>query len=490
MTSSRNTISFYLGEKRIDEKLDQHSFAQLSLLDYLREQHGLLSVKEGCGVGDCGACTVVLASPRPDGSINYQAVNACLLPLPMIHSRQVITAEHLGQPGSLHPVQQALVKMHGSQCGFCTPGLVMTIFAMLRNGEKYHNKELRKALSGNLCRCTGYQSILDAARYVLNTAPADGFSKSAKDISNGLFNILKDRRSMRMEIDGMEYLKVFTLTEALRLKKEEPDSLILSGATDLSLELKKGIAGNKILDISALDSLHELRYNEGYMEIGSLVSLEEVRQFCHSALPALTDILDVFASRQIRNLSTIAGNVATASPVGDFIPPLLCLGTEVELNSAENKRRMPLESFITGYRETQIREDEIIARFRIPLPGPDYKTRVYKISRRREVDISTLSACFCAEFRKDYVCDIRIAYGGMSFAARRVKEVEAFLTGKPWKQETIAQGSAMIRSLLQPISDVRGHAGTRSLIAGNLLTRFFIDTTGHLDSQIITDENP
>lgn len=473
MTVSKH-IEFVLGSQRVRQVLDENCSPFQNLLEYLRNYHGLLSVKEGCGVGDCGACTIVLATPKTDGGLSYKAVNACLLFLPSIHGKQILATEHLKHQGAIHPVQKAMLEYQGSQCGYCTPGIVMSLFSLYKNKYTTELPALKKALSGNLCRCTGYQSILNAAQAVLKEIAPDHISENEFEISKTLLDIQSAKGPLIFTVERGKYIKVFSLKEALEMRKDHPNALLWAGGTDLFLDIKKKQEKTlELIDISSIPELRSFRVENGLAEIGSLRSLENLREDARTSLPFLSEMLDQFASLQIRNVASSGGSLATASPIGDLSPIFLAMGAEVELLSSGGSRRIKLLDFLTAYRETSLGPDEIIGFVRVPVPGPGHFTRAYKISRRKEVDISSLSACFCVEVRDEKVCDIRIAYGGMAAQSLRLFPVEKFLLGKVWNRSTMEEAAALMREQLHPISDVRARADIRFKTASNLFLKFF-----------------
>ncbi|MBE0642052.1 MAG: FAD binding domain-containing protein [Bacteroidales bacterium] len=482
----RNHITFLLGQKEVSLTLEGRNHPFTRLIDHLRDEEGLRDVKEGCGVGDCGACTVVLARPGPEGRLEYVPVNSCLLLLPMVHGCQVITAAHLARNGILHPVQQALVDHHGSQCGFCTPGLVMSMYALWMQGGPREAESIAKYLSGNLCRCTGYQPIIEAMQSAMQSIDVPGFQTANEDIYSRLAQIRDDQAPITAGHLRHTYTKVFRLTDALDLLSAQPETRIIAGNTDLGVKFRLPEEPTHYLDISGIAQINDIRYEAGYIELGAARPLEKVRLDCRESLPPLAEMLDLYASTQVRHTATAGGSLGTASPIGDLSPVLLAIGAEVVLQKAGQKRRMRLEDFITGYRTTALQAGEMITHLHLPIPGPGHYNRAYKVSRRKEVDISSVSACFSLELEGGKVTDLRIAYGGMAAKPLRLRATEEFMLGKPWNNVTVEEGMEHIRQSLHPIRDVRGDASTRSLIAGNLLRRFYLDSLEWQQQQGLT----
>jgi xanthine dehydrogenase small subunit len=449
-----------------------------TLLQYLRTLPEHRGVKEGCAEGDCGACTVVIAEPDGSHGLTYRAVDSCLVFLPMLHGKQVITVENVrDSSGGLHPVQKALVDHYGSQCGFCTPGVVMSLFALYKSCSSPSRDDVVDALAGNLCRCTGYKSIIDAGLVACGDRKADRFTSE----TNLVVELLASVPGTGLSIDsgGQRYLRPATLTEALAVRREDPAALVVSGATDLALRVtKRHELIPSILDISGIPELRTVDVSNGVVSFGAAVTIQEVLERSAGTIPALAEMLRVFGSRQIRNMATIGGNIGTASPIGDTLPVLLALQAEVELAGPYGARRLPIEEMIVGYRRTACRPDELITRVFIPTPPPDVIIRSYKISRRHDLDISTVSAAFRLETDVRGTANrVLLAFGGMAEQTRRAVRTEQFLCGKHWSRSVVEEAMEILTKEFDPLSDVRGSAEFRSTVARNLLLKFWDDTS-------------
>jgi xanthine dehydrogenase small subunit len=447
----------------------------MTVLDWLRTRAHLTGTKEGCAEGDCGACTIVLGR-RADGALQYQAVNSCLMMLPQIDNCAVLTVEGLAAAdGALHPVQQAMVDTDATQCGFCTPGFVMAMFAFHHGGEPADDTLIHDALAGNLCRCTGYRSIVEACRRVA-TGPADRFVAESAATADALAAVppCTDYRA-----GAQDHLMPRSLDALFAAMAQSPDALLLGGGTDLGLRVSKDREPlPAVIATRAVADLHHITTSGDALEIGGAVTYTRALPHFDEHFPSFGALVRRIGSRQIRNLGTIAGNLATASPIGDTIPCLIALEASVRLKSRAGERLLPVEDFITGYRKTALAAGEVIAAVRIPFLAPDRHFAVYKLSKRFDQDISTVIAAFRLHLQNGKVGELRAAYGGMAARAMRAVSVESAVNGRPWAPAWLADIEPLLARDFTPIGDHRGGAAYRVRAAAGLLRRFQLETSG------------
>ncbi len=449
-----------------------------TVLHYLRKLPSNRGTKEGCAEGDCGACTVVIGELDEQNKLCYTAIDSCLVFLPMLHGKQLITVENLNtieeQEIVLHPVQESMVASHGSQCGYCTPGFIMSLFALYKNEQDPGQESISDALTGNLCRCTGYRPILEAAARACVHKGMDHFNAKEDAVRELLISIQREEINLQISSGLQSYARPSGMNEALRLKVAQPEAILISGATDVALRVtKKREVLKEIIDLSGIRELKSFVKNKEEIILGAGLDLEEIKLKTERDLPALHKMLAVFGSRQIRSLATLGGNIGSASPIGDTLPVLLAYRARVHLKSLHSEQEYTLDEFITGYRQTKRKADEIISSIHIPLPEKSRIVESYKVSKRKDLDISTVSAGFMLKLNDHLVEEIILAYGGMAGMTKRALQAEEFLTGKIWNRANAESAAEIIYNEFSPLTDARSGAEFRRLAARNLLIKFW-----------------
>jgi len=464
-------ITFILnGEKQTVSGLSP----TMTVLEYLRTQVQLTGTKEGCAEGDCGACTVIIGEPSSKATeIAYKAVNACILFLPVLDGREVITIEHLKAPdGTLHPVQQAMVDCHGSQCGFCTPGFVMALSCLSHNHPAPNDEEIQDAIAGNLCRCTGYRPILDAARqatqngsYRLETHPE-------------ALKALQRKILLRYEAEGSLYLAPVTLEELAETLAQYPEATLLAGGTDVGLWVTKQHRHLPVIIYTGnVTALREIIMTDQATEIGAAVTYTEAFDALAQNDTSLGELLRRLGSVHIRNSGTIGGNIANGSPIGDSMPPLIALGAKIVLRHVSGTRTLPLEDYFIAYGKQDRQPGEFIEKIIVPYRAENVQFKTYKISKRFDQDISAVCAGFALHFDGEVITEARLAYGGMAATPKRARQAEAALIGEKWKETTLKKAITAVAEEFTPLTDLRASAQYRLRVAQNLLARFYLETT-------------
>jgi xanthine dehydrogenase small subunit len=471
----RDHVLFYVNGRRFEIGGET---AFLSLTDFLRLELRLTGAKVVCAEGDCGACSVLVG--RPDGrALRYVPVDACIQFLYQLDCRHVVTVEGLGSKNgadthSLHPVQRAMVEHHGSQCGYCTPGFVMALTGMFEQ----KTADVPTALTGNLCRCTGYVQILEAAAAVDRAAlpPVEALYPSAPMLDD-----FRKHQDLPVSIDvrGPRPLAFFgprNLADAVAFKARRPQAAVIAGGTELGvLRNKQGMEPRALLSLAAVPGLAEIRDEGEAVVIGANVTWTQMEAFARKAWPEFHRLVERFGSPQIRNVATVVANVAHGSPIADSLPFLFVADAELDLIGPAAPRRVKVNDFYRCYKMKDLAAEEIITHLRVPRFAPDDLWKLYKVSRRNDLDIATFGAAVRVRKAGDAIGRASVAYSGVAPTVVRLPRAEAFLQGKRFSEETFAAAGRIARSEIQPISDVRGSRDFRARLAETILQKFYFD---------------
>lgn len=450
-----------------------------TVLDFLREVLRRTGTKEGCAEGDCGACTVVLGEPSADGNvIEYRAVNSCIRFLPTIDGKELVTVESLlASDGSLHPVQQAMVDHHASQCGFCTPGFVMSLLSLYLRTRSPTREQVVDTLSGNLCRCTGYRPIIEAGLRMDEYPAASHWNRDTPAHASHLAELRALQRRESLRIPG--FFAPRTVDELATELESNPGSLVLAGGTDIGLWVTKQLRDlPPIVYIGEVSELKHIRRTGESLEIRAAVSLTDAWQALAADYPTLAEMAQRFGSPPVRNSGTLCGNLANGSPIGDSLPVLIALGAELELRRGSRTRCLPLEGFYLGYQRTALEPGEFVFSVKVPISHGARWISAYKLSKRFDQDISAVAAAFAVQVEDDRVVAARIAFGGMAAIAARAPETERALVGAAWTAASIEAAAEKLAEDFTPLTDMRASSSYRLRAAGNLLRRFYLEHNG------------
>ncbi|MBD3894411.1 xanthine dehydrogenase small subunit [Halomonas sp. ML-15] len=477
-------IDFYLNGKR--QRCDDVP-ADTSILELLRTRLGQTGTKEGCASGDCGACTVAIGEPGDGDTLRYHAANGCITPAHQLDGCHLVTVEGLARGDALHPAQAAMVECHGSQCGFCTPGIVMSLFTLHEEQRQapapLSQQRLEEVLGGNLCRCTGYRPIRDAALSMNDYPDTHPLWADDPDLAN---NVAQLRSAKASASAGGHFAAPRDLAALRKLKAERPEARLVAGATDLWLETTQQLkALDDLIDVRQVAELNTIEETPQGWWVGAAVTYSRLEPLFDQHFPAFAHLLHRFASKQIRNRGTLGGNVANASPIGDSPPVLLALDARVSLDGPDGERELPLGDFFLDYKQTALAANEFIRAIFLPRPSEAQNLKVWKLSKRREDDISAVLGAFVWRLDGEVMRDVRLAFGGMAAIPKRAAAAEAALEGQAPDGAAFAAARAALAQDFQPMSDVRGSAEYRQVAASNLLERLrlMIDAAHHANAQ-------
>lgn len=473
MATTREKIIFYLNQERV-EIAGIDAFQPLST--WLRLRKGMMGTKVVCSEGDCGACTVILGWLNAAGKLEYRIIDSCIQFLFQLDCCHVITIEALEHDGQLHPAQQAMVECFGSQCGFCTPGFVMGLAHLAEEGREITTTAVKDKLAGNLCRCTGYEAIVKAG-LTLNGSPSPGlFTRFDRAAMETEFKTLT-ADSVKITGEGDQvFFRPQNLAEALKLRAAMPHLKIIAGGTDLGVQHNKGkLLLTQVLFIAHLHEIGQIKETETALEIGAAANWSDVLAATKVKLPALHDILKIFAAEQIRNAATIGGNIINASPIADSIPCLFVMGAKLVLASPTGEREVDINHFYTGYKKFDMQPNEILAKVILPLPKTNALVGLYKVSKRRDLDIATVTLAIHLSVAADQITDVHLAAGGVAATVVRLRSAEKALINQPFTHAMLAEAGQIAAAEIRPLSDVRGSAEYRKILIRNLFRKFALE---------------
>lgn len=475
MADIREKLIFYLNHERIE--ITGHD-ASLTLSEWLRNRKNLTGTKVVCSEGDCGACTVILGWLNPKGKLEYRIIDSCIQFLFQLDLCHVITVEGLGERGELHPAQKAMVECFGSQCGFCTPGFVMALADLAEKETKHTTATIREKLTGNLCRCTGYEAIVEAGLALNKVAQVKISERFDRALMEKEFQALNGQTVKIETQEGRLFFKPAYLADALKLRRAMPQLRIVAGATDLGVQHNKGKSVlTHAFFIAHLHELAQIKKSGDVLEIGAAANWSDVLRMAKAELPQLHEILTIFAAEQIRNAATIGGNIINASPIADSLPCLYALEAKLVLSSAQGERQVAIADFYQGYKKFDLKADELLTKVILSLPKANELLRLYKVSKRRDLDISTVTLAIRIGREGNKITSATLAAGGVAATIVPLTAARMKLEGALFSEKTLRDAGEAAAAEIQPLSDVRGSADFRKALVRNLFLKFYHEET-------------
>ncbi|MBC7658426.1 MAG: FAD binding domain-containing protein [Chitinophagaceae bacterium] len=476
MKSTRNAAVVYINSKRHELRGEE---AFMMLADYLRYSAGLTGTKIVCAEGDCGACSVLKASYFGGRPATFEPVNACIVMMAQLDGCHIVTVEGLKTDEGLSPVQDAMVRCHASQCGYCTPGFAIAITNCVARG-KQSEQGIKNALTGNLCRCTGYSPLIEAAMMVDAEALPSIESRYLSAVKHEDLQGIT-AQALHLSSESHTFFAPTTIKDAVKLRKAHSGSRLLASGTDIGVMINKGKSTDAVfISLHLIEGLYAIRREGTRFHVGARVTLSEVHDACQDLIPEFAKLLNIFASPQIKNIGTLIGNVANGSPIGDTLPFLMVANATVHTVNSRGERTIPIESLYVGYRQLALQSDEIISSISFDVPKLNETLKLYKASQRKDLDIATVSCAFSVRQARGTITEARLAVGGVGATVIRLTEVEAFLLGKILSEDLIEASSQLLQQSIKPLSDVRGTNSYRRVLVDGLFRKYFSELGGQV----------
>jgi len=455
-------IEFILNNKTI--KTNKNS--GMTLLDFVRQEQRLTGTKIGCREGDCGACTILVGTLQHDVTVTYQSITSCISPLGNAHGKHVVTVEGTNLQNSLTTTQLAMKNNYATQCGFCTPGFVVSLTGFSLLNKKKNIENALDSISGNICRCTGYKSI----------------EKAAKEVCQKL-----EHNESSMPIEWLiknNFIPEYFSTIPSKLKKIKPekekqtDTQFVFGGTDLYVQQADSLIDKTVCLISNNVTLKGLVIKDTLCTIGAGNTVTDLwnNKALNIHFPNLKKYLKLVSSEQIRNMASLGGNLVNASPIGDMTIFFLALNSTITIiNSDGNERQILLKDFYKGYKTFDLNNGELIKDIQFKTPLKHTKFNFEKVSKRTHLDIASVNSAFNITIENEIVKEAHIAIGGVAAIPKYLHETSSFLIGKTLNTELIIAANEILQNEISPISDVRGSSNYKRLLARQLFFAHFTE---------------